>query len=112
MLRLASEVLSMTNDTLPVSNDLFAKICRAAPKEARDLAMGLPSPSRARLALFCNARAHLREVGREIAGTCSQASLVLEGGQAGLVLFDQVKAGPETWGVPPRHNTRRVSLAG
>ncbi len=91
---------------------LFAQICRATPKEARDLSMLLTMVERAALALSCNTRTHLRAQGRAIASACSLASLVEEGGQAGLSLFDQAEAAADTWGAPVREGRRPVSLAG
>ena len=91
---------------------LFARICRATPREARDLSMLLTMPERAAVALSCNARTHLRAQGRAIAGTCTLASLVQEGGQAGLSLFNQADAAAETWGGVVREGKRPVSLAG
>ncbi len=69
---------------------LFSQICRARPEEARNLSMLLVASERAALALACNARTHLRDHARAIAGACSRESLFAEGGQAGLVLFEQV----------------------
>ena len=89
------------NERLPIPDALFSLLCRASPNEARDLAAALAGPERARLALFCNARSHLRERGRAVASVCDLQSLVAEGGEAGLVLFGQVNAGPDTWGAPP-----------
>ncbi len=94
------------------TDSLFAQICRATPQEALDLSMLLTMPERAALALSCNARAHMREQGRAIASACSLASLVKEGGQAGLSLFNQVEAGADTWGTSAASGKRRVSLAG
>lgn len=95
-----------------VAETLFAQICRATPEEARSLSMLFALPDRAALALACNARTHLRDHGRAIAGTCTRESLVAEGGQAGLVLFDQVNAGGDTWGATVRGEKRRISLGG
>ena len=91
---------------------LFAQICRATPQEARDLSLLLSMAERAALALCCNARTHLRAQGRAIASACSLASLVKEGGQAGLSLFDQAGAAADTWGAIMREGKRPVSLAG
>lgn len=91
---------------------LFAQICRATPEEARSLSMALPLPERAAVALACNARTHLRAQGRAIASACTLTSLVTEGGQAGLMLFNQIEAATDTWGAPVREGKRRVSLAG
>jgi hypothetical protein len=91
---------------------LFAQICRATPEEARSLSMLFGASERAAMALACNARTHLRDHGRAIATTCSRESLVAEGGQAGLVLFNQLGSGGDTWGAAPRAEKRRISLAG
>lgn len=91
---------------------LFAQICRATPHEARGLSMLLTAQERASVALACNARTHLRAQGRAIAGACSLASLVKEGGQVGLALFNQAEAAADTWGAAVREGRRAVSLAG
>ena len=91
---------------------LFAQICRATPEEARNISKALPMPERAVMALACNARTHLRAQGRAIASACTLTSLVTEGGQAGLMLFNQIEATADTWGAPLREGKRRVSLAG
>ncbi len=101
----------IAKDRAPVFETLFGQICRATPQEARDVSLLLTASERAALALFCNARAHLREHGRAIASACSRESLLMEGGQAGLVLFAQIDAGAETWGTAGRPEKRRVSLA-
>ncbi len=88
-------------DRAAIIDALFAQICRATPQEARDLSMLLTLPERAAVALACNARTHLRAQGRAIAGACTLASLVNEGGQVGLSLFNQIDAGAETWGAGP-----------
>ena len=101
---LSLEIHSLTEERIPVSEALFAQICRASPEEARTLALLLLPVERAQLALFCNARSHLRDRGRAIAEVCSEDSLRLEGGYAGLVLYAQAKAGPDTWGVSRRQD--------
>ena len=99
-------------DRVATTDTLFAQICRTTPKEALDLSMLLTMPERAALALSCNARAHMRAQGRAIASACSLASLVKEGGQPGLSLFNQVEAGADTWGTTiAASGKRRVSLA-
>lgn len=98
-------------DRNPVDEALFGQICRATSDQARDLALGLPELQRAHLAMFCNARAHLREHGRAIAGACDPAHLARIGAVAGQVLAAQVTAGPQSFGMPPKW-TRQVSLAG
>ena len=100
------------SDRVETLDTLFAQICRATPEEARQFSLSLTMPERATLALACNARTHLQAQGRAIAGTCSLASLVKEGGQAGLSLFNHAEAATDTWGAPINPGKRRVSLAG
>ena len=90
---------ALANDTFPVPEQMFGQICRASPEQARLLSMELPMSERAHLAVFCNARTHLRDRGRAIATTCTEIALQLEAGVAGSILFHQATAGPETWGV-------------
>lgn len=92
------ELSSTTDERIPVSEALFAQICRASPDEARTISMLLLPSERAQLALFCNARSHLRDRGRAIAAVCTEESLRLEGGFAGMILFDQASSKSETWG--------------
>ena len=73
--------------------------------------MLLVASERAALALACNARTHLRDHGLAIAAACSRESLFAQGGQAGLVLFDQIGSGGDTWGAITRPEKARVSLA-
>ena len=101
-LNLPAKNHSLTEERIPLSEALFAQICRASPDEARTLSLLLSPSERAKLALFCNARTHLRDRGRAIAEVCTEHSLLLEGGHAGVVLFDQAKSGPETWDVVAR----------
>jgi hypothetical protein len=49
----------------------------------------LPGTQRAKFALFCYARTHLREAGLAIAIGCSDEDLVREGGIAGQALIAQ-----------------------
>jgi hypothetical protein len=79
----------LSDSTLPVAEALFAQIIGCAPQEVAPLVGALSEPARARLALFCNARAHLRQIGHAIADTCSEGALLREGGQAGAFLFDR-----------------------
>ena len=74
--------------------------------------MSLTMSELANLALSCNGRAHLRAQGRAIAGACTSESSVEEGGRAGLVLFNQIEAGSETWGMTPPEERHRASFAG
>ena len=96
----------------PALSDAFlGTIYRATAEEARRLSLSLTEADRARLAMFCNARAHLREHGRAIATACTPDSLTREGGHAGRMLLDQANAAPDKWGAAT-HTEKRVSLGG
>ena len=99
---------SLSEERVPVADDLFSVICRASPAEAARIAATLPEEDRVRLALFCNARSHLRAAGRAIASLCRVETLTLEGGISGLVLHQQAALGPDTWG-SSSSDTRQMS---
>ncbi len=73
----------------PVPEHVLSAIHRATPHEALNISKLLPGPQRARFALFCYARTHLREAGLAIAIGCSDEDLVREGGIAGQALIAQ-----------------------
>ncbi len=102
---------NLSNDSLPVSEALFTLLIRSMPQQARDLTSGMSDGQRARLALFCNARAHLREMGHVLAKTCSEEGLVREGGQAGRSLFAQARADVVVSNFSAKLATRPVTLA-
>lgn len=104
-------IFSFSTDTLPVSEALFAKLLRSAPHEVPAVVEALSETTRARLALFCNARAHLRDISFTIARTCSETVLMREGAQAGVSLLAQAHSGVLERDVPSRPAGRPISLA-
>jgi len=90
---------SMTHDysetVCPVPEHVLSAIHRATPHEALNISKLLPGTQRARFALFCYARTHLREAGLAIAIGCTDEDLVREGGIAGQALIAQ-RALPKT----------------
>ena len=96
------------NDATPIDDEMVSKLCRTTLEEARQLAMLLPLDARARLALFCNARNHLRERGRVIAGACTEQALHLEAGFAGAMLFAQSTGGADSEDYSPYAVSRRA----
>ncbi len=73
----------------PIPESIFSTIHRATPQEAIAISRLLPDLQRAKLALFCYARAHLREAGCAIATACRDHDLIREGGAAGQALIEQ-----------------------
>lgn len=100
----------MTPPSSKISDEFLAKLYRSTPAEARTLALTLFAPDRARLAIFCNAKAHLRAHGRAIASVCTEASLLDVGGLAGTMLLRQINLEPDSWGGTARMDDRKVSL--
>jgi hypothetical protein len=64
----------------PVSDSVLSRLYRADSAAIETIAKELPGIVRARLSVFCFARSHLREIGRQIASLCDPATLAREGG--------------------------------
>jgi hypothetical protein len=98
-------------EACPVPDYFLARLYRSTANEARDLCLPLPDATRARLALFCSARVHLRELARTIAATCAQSALMREGRESGRVLWeDAMRRSPDAHGF--RSLRKGVTLAG
>lgn len=76
MRRLAQPVATFDVNACPVTDATLSRLYRAGPAEVRAIAMELPELQRMQLAAFCYARAHLREVGREVALVCNTDKVV------------------------------------
>lgn len=92
-----------------ITEALIARIIRSKPEEVAALVAGLPETARAQVAIFCNARAHLRVHGRAIAATCSLAGLSWAGGPAAVAMLDD--ATQDESDVPAMSRKRQISLA-
>lgn len=96
-------------DDNAIPDSLFAQVCHATPVEAAELSLKLPVSRRVQLALYCNARSHLRHIGLAIARVCDETSLTRAAGSAGAVLFRQADAAPVL--AKASRPSSRVSLA-
>ncbi|MCY1708026.1 hypothetical protein [Pannonibacter sp. SL95] len=112
MNRVAPE--SLNEDHCPVSEETFQALMRQNAASAASVADTLPEDQRARLAVFCYRKAHLRPLGFAIAAGCSRRALVEEAGHAGELLFQQSRAASGNAGVEPylaaRTQRRPVTL--
>lgn len=112
MNRVAPE--SLNEDICPVSEETFQVLMRQNATSAASVAHSLPEDQRARLAVFCYRKAHLRQLGFAIAASCSRRALVEEAGHAGELLFQQSRAVSSSTGVEPymaaRTHRRPVTL--
>lgn len=103
--RYLSAVPIDADETCPVPEHVLARLRRDNDPAAAD---DFPEAVRARLAVFCNSRAHFRELGLRLARGCTERALVESaGGAAGAVLFAQSRAAPAM----PQPMRGRISLA-
>lgn len=99
----------------PVSLDTLGQLYRADPAAVAGMVSYLPEDRRARLAMFCYARAHFRELGLTIAASCNETRLAELAGVLGQVLAAQCRAKVRTFGsdLGSRVTARpKISLAG
>jgi hypothetical protein len=91
----------------PVSDVLLSRVYRADADELRAIALALPEPVRAELAVFCYQRAHLRDISGQIATVCDPVILIRSGGSMGLAVLAAAEELP-----PIRHYHRpKITLA-
>lgn len=98
----------------PVPLETLGRLYRGEPHVLAETLARLSDGQRARLAVFCNARQHLRELGLRIAATCDEPSLVRIAGSAGSILFLQSRSTrrrEEADPAPASPLPRKVSLA-
>ena len=76
MRRDAPRVAAFDENTCPVPDAILSRLYRAQTAEIQAIAIELPEPQRIQLAVFCYARSHLREVGRDIAALCNGDTIV------------------------------------
>jgi hypothetical protein len=93
-----------SEDNCPVPEQLLGTIHRATPAEAMALARLLPDAQRAKLALFCYKRSHLRDSGLAIAVACTDGDLVKYGGVSGQALIVQRRLPSDGPAFKPRAN--------
>ena len=115
--RLSSEARSHTlnEKAAPITDDLFGQLAKSDPKDAVEIAKGLPLDNRARLAAFCYARRHTNHLGLLIASTCDRMALRRAMGMAGDVVFQQSRDVEKTLAASntaQRESAGKISLAG
>jgi hypothetical protein len=95
-------------EACPIPADVLMVLYRSEAEVAVDLARALPNHVRARLALHCYSRAHLRPLGLAIAGSCNPGDLERLAGMTGKVLAEQSAGGTRRFGM---HDVRSSSKA-
>jgi hypothetical protein len=102
--------------TCPVSLDTLGQLYRANKLSVPDILRDVPEDKRARLALFCYNRSHLRDLALTIAETCDPVRLGELAGTLGQVLAAQCRSKVRSFGIEPGATGIRpkakISLAG
>jgi hypothetical protein len=98
-------------DPCPVPDRLLGQLYSSPRRDLAEALTTMPGLQRARLALFCNRRGHLHEMGLSIAATCSEADLVHEGGPVGAMLFRQSRDVGQSREHNPQFRRKPISLA-
>lgn len=82
------------DEDCPVSDKLLGRLY-SQPEDLTELLAVVGPRTRAKLALYCYSRSHLRAAGLALAATCEQRDLISAGGLVGDVVFQRAHAGPE-----------------
>jgi hypothetical protein len=109
---LPQRVMPLQQEACPVPEMTLGCLYAAPKRDLAGILSKIPGLQRARLAVFCNARAHLREMGLAIAATCEKGDLVEVAGPLGSILHAQSREQAEH--LPehnPRFRRRPISLA-
>jgi hypothetical protein len=109
---LPQRVMPLEQEACPVPEMTLGSLYAAPKRDLAGILSKIPGLQRARLAVFCNARAHLREMGLAIAATCEKGDLVEVAGPLGSILHAQSREQAEH--LPehnPRFRRRPISLA-
>jgi hypothetical protein len=83
-----------------VSEDVVGRLYRSNGREVDQILADFSEEQRARLALFCYGRVHMREIGLAVAATCELGSLIDVGGHAGQTLYMMARERPVSTAKP------------
>ena len=77
-----------------ISEDVVGRLHRSNGRDVDQILADFSEDQRARLALFCYGRVHMREIGLAVAATCEAGSLIDAGGHAGHTLYLMARERP------------------
>lgn len=99
----------------PVSLDVLGELYRADPETLAERLRALSDEQRARLALYCYGKAHMRDMALTVAATCDPAKLEEVAGPLGRVIAAQSTGKRRSFGQEPAATGKpkaKISLAG
>jgi hypothetical protein len=102
--------LRAKSDNPHAFDDVIGQLHRTRGGGVDAVVAGFPAEQRARLALFCFSRAHMREIGIAIAATCELDVLSDIGAAAGAALYTISRERPVIDKVPT-HGRPKITLA-
>jgi hypothetical protein len=91
-------------------DEVIGQLYQTKGHDIDSIVRDFPAEQRARLALFCFSRAHMRDIGVAIAATCEIDPLVEVGAAAGAALFTLSRERPPLSKIP-LHGRSRITLA-
>jgi hypothetical protein len=106
--------LAEAEASCPVSLDVLGQLYRSDKSSVVEMLKDFPEDKRARLALFCYNRSHLRDLALAIAETCDASRLAELAGTLGQVLAAQCRGHLQNFGresAPIGHSRAKISLA-
>jgi hypothetical protein len=104
--------MPLEQEACPVPERTLGRLYSSPKRDLADILATLPGLQRARLAVFCNARAHLRDMALGIAATCEEADLLDVAGPLGAILHKQSREQAHQLAEHnPRYRRRPISLA-
>ncbi|BAT58886.1 hypothetical protein GJW-30_1_01414 [Variibacter gotjawalensis] len=89
-------------------DEIIGQLYSAGTANVADVLASASDIQKARLALFCYERAHMRAIGLAVAATCDPAALIEAGGKLGEAIYAQARTGTAPIPAPAR---RSITLA-
>ena len=100
----------------PVPLDVLGELYRAEPEDQAEQLAALSEDQRARLALYCYGKAHMRDLALTIAARCDPAKLEEIAGPLGKVIAAQSTGKRRSFGAEPEQPSgkpkMKISLGG
>jgi hypothetical protein len=73
--------------------EIIGRLYASGTTNAAEILASASDAQKARLALFCYERAHMRAIGLAVAATCDEAALIEAGGKLGEAIYAQARQG-------------------
>lgn len=95
----------------PINLETLALLLRSPDERVQSIIQSMKPLERARLAVFCVGRCHMRKLGLDIAALCDEQSLWQVAGQLGVAIYDQARDAENFDRGPSTYNKKPVTLA-